>query len=714
MKSKPIKGVKSTKNLGMKYSSYLDEKDFNEMILEKRTEEEYLEDYCMIVDYALKRGLKKNEVNFYTEKHHILPRCMSGENEDYNYVLLSALEHIVAHILLYRLYPSNSKIVFSAFLMTAVNSNYTVERKDYLNNIDICLLANIREEFQKSLSNIRSIPIVCCDKLGNIIKIYSSMSEANNYGFRNKSISKSIKTGNFHYGYKFTKLDDFIKQKENREKLEFFDNNIDTKQISICSNKKKVVCLDNDYSIVKIFESISSLTKSNFSLKIVGDYCRNKLLKHHKGYLWMFLDDYIEKYPEKYKSSDKVTLENVNITPRKNPPTLYKTRSVVQCNLADHSIIYHIYSSITEAESHGFNISNISSICKKKGNRVANGGYHWIFLEEYQILYPTELDKYLKNYDNSNIYYPIKEEEYFPLACIHNSDIIKIFNNLDELIVDKLSYYRVKQSIFNNTYYYGYSWKKLNDINIKDYNILENSTVLSNSSVICHDDKFNILKIYDKITDINKDGFYNNNLAKVRNDNPTQVTVKYCGYYWTPKDLWKNKEKLDAYYSSKNRGSINNSTTKIICLSKNKDIIKIYNSSKEVVSDGFNNKVLLRKLKNNEKEIFYKGYYWVKYDSWRNKENVINFENKQSASPILITKEFDTVLKATVNHDIIIIYKTLKEAREVGKYYGKESLGDYTSTGKKRKSGILWFKFSDFKEKYPDKLEEYYKQQEQK
>ncbi len=25
-----------------------------------------------------------------------------------------------------------------------------------------------------------------------------------------------------------------------------------------------------------------------------------------------------------------------------------------------------------------------------------------------------------------------------------------------------------------------------------------------------------------------------------------------------------------------------------------------------------------------------------------------------------------------------------------------------------------WFKFSDFKEKYPDKLEEYYKQQEQK
>ena len=34
MKSKPIEGIKSTENPGMKYSSYLDEKDFNEMILD--------------------------------------------------------------------------------------------------------------------------------------------------------------------------------------------------------------------------------------------------------------------------------------------------------------------------------------------------------------------------------------------------------------------------------------------------------------------------------------------------------------------------------------------------------------------------------------------------------------------------------------------------------------------------------------------------------
>ena len=64
MKSKPIEGIKSTENPGMKYSSYLDEKDFNEMILDGRTEEEYLEDYCKLIDQALQRGLKRGKSNF--------------------------------------------------------------------------------------------------------------------------------------------------------------------------------------------------------------------------------------------------------------------------------------------------------------------------------------------------------------------------------------------------------------------------------------------------------------------------------------------------------------------------------------------------------------------------------------------------------------------------------------------------------------------------
>ena len=143
MKSKPIEGIKSTENLGMKYSSYLDKKDFNEMILEGRTEDEYLEDYCMIIDYALLRGLKRERIDFYTEKHHILPRCMLGEDENYNYVLLSALEHIIAHILLYRIQSDNNKILSALFCMINVNSEYTSERKLVIKKYNITQVISV-------------------------------------------------------------------------------------------------------------------------------------------------------------------------------------------------------------------------------------------------------------------------------------------------------------------------------------------------------------------------------------------------------------------------------------------------------------------------------------------------------------------------------------------------------------------------------------------
>lgn len=46
------------------------------------------------------------------EKHHILPRCMGGW-EDGNLVRLSAREHFIAHALLARAFPEDSKIVFA-------------------------------------------------------------------------------------------------------------------------------------------------------------------------------------------------------------------------------------------------------------------------------------------------------------------------------------------------------------------------------------------------------------------------------------------------------------------------------------------------------------------------------------------------------------------------------------------------------------------------
>lgn len=55
----------------------------------------------------------------YVERHHILPRCMGGSDHPSNLVPLTPEEHFVAHQLLVKIHPSNSKLALAALMMTA-------------------------------------------------------------------------------------------------------------------------------------------------------------------------------------------------------------------------------------------------------------------------------------------------------------------------------------------------------------------------------------------------------------------------------------------------------------------------------------------------------------------------------------------------------------------------------------------------------------------
>lgn len=54
----------------------------------------------------------------YRERHHVLPRCMGGGDEKGNIVELTGEEHYVAHQLLAKQYPQNSRLVFAAVSMS--------------------------------------------------------------------------------------------------------------------------------------------------------------------------------------------------------------------------------------------------------------------------------------------------------------------------------------------------------------------------------------------------------------------------------------------------------------------------------------------------------------------------------------------------------------------------------------------------------------------
>jgi len=56
-------------------------------------------------------------INGYIEKHHIIPQCMSGSNDKNNIAILYPEEHYLAHLLLCKIYPGNSKLLYAAMNM---------------------------------------------------------------------------------------------------------------------------------------------------------------------------------------------------------------------------------------------------------------------------------------------------------------------------------------------------------------------------------------------------------------------------------------------------------------------------------------------------------------------------------------------------------------------------------------------------------------------
>ena len=73
--------------------------------------------YKRIYDNLVQKALERGKPNGYFEKHHIVPKCVGGENTKGNLVLFTAKEHFVAHKLLTKLYPSTPGIWYALIAM---------------------------------------------------------------------------------------------------------------------------------------------------------------------------------------------------------------------------------------------------------------------------------------------------------------------------------------------------------------------------------------------------------------------------------------------------------------------------------------------------------------------------------------------------------------------------------------------------------------------
>jgi hypothetical protein len=97
--------------------------------------------YDALVVSAKARGLNKSKVEGYFETHHIIPRCMGGSGELANLVMLTAREHYMAHMLLWKMHPTVAGVRTAAMMMSnrgicKVNSHiYAKLRAEFVSNL---------------------------------------------------------------------------------------------------------------------------------------------------------------------------------------------------------------------------------------------------------------------------------------------------------------------------------------------------------------------------------------------------------------------------------------------------------------------------------------------------------------------------------------------------------------------------------------------------
>lgn len=79
-------------------------------------------DYFKIYERLIDRARSRN-IDDYYERHHVIPRCMGGNDDPNNIVNLTPEEHYLAHQLLVKMYPSNAGLVSAASYMCTRPNN---------------------------------------------------------------------------------------------------------------------------------------------------------------------------------------------------------------------------------------------------------------------------------------------------------------------------------------------------------------------------------------------------------------------------------------------------------------------------------------------------------------------------------------------------------------------------------------------------------------
>lgn len=293
----------------------------------------------------------------YHERHHIVPRCMSGGDEDENLIDLFAREHFIAHKLLAEENPNEEKLIYAWWCMSIATNQYTKERYQ--------LTAEEYEEARIAFSKIRQKRWL---GENNPIHTRDIMGENNpNYGNHKLAGENAPWYGKHLTEEARRKLSEAAKTRTGEKSSNYGNHKLAGKNNPNYGTGKAVVQLTLDG------EFIAEYISANEASNITGARATGirRVCQHGGqsagGYLWV--------YKEEYDLNKQYTYCN------------HSKRRVVQLTM-NGDIISEYESMMEAANTVNTPEPNINRCCR--GKMKSAGGFKWMYKEDWEEMQNAE------------------------------------------------------------------------------------------------------------------------------------------------------------------------------------------------------------------------------------------------------------------------------------------------------------------------------------
>jgi hypothetical protein len=246
----------------------------------------YLKIYNNLIEKSKNRILEK-----YYEKHHIIPKCIGGDNIN-NIAKLTAKEHFIAHMLLCKIYPNNGKLLYAlwrlinskgkqGYKITArtyekIKMDLSIKRskdqKNKLHTTESKLKISLSQKnIPKSDNHKKQMSLNHCDVNGIKNPMYNKKHKDDSKVKMSLKAKLRIKEKNPFYG-KHHKKDSLLKIQQ-------------TKINNQTKSKFKIFCYNNN----KIYLSLRDIEKDLNINRKKASLCCKKIIDNVKNYKFEFL-----------------------------------------------------------------------------------------------------------------------------------------------------------------------------------------------------------------------------------------------------------------------------------------------------------------------------------------------------------------------------------------------------------------------------------------